>query len=166
MKVQVTVSPALRVMFVTGLPSEQVALACRQSNGTVSAMLYPEPGLGTVNVFDWPLARLNPVVQVGANSNACVLSSGFVVLRTMIVAGCGGGGPISRINVALQKTVTVSLVRRYAHPVYGKQVTRTKKVKARNDHGAKAGDTVRIMETRPLAKTVNWRVTEIVERAK
>jgi small subunit ribosomal protein S17 len=66
----------------------------------------------------------------------------------------------------MQKTVTVSLVRRYAHPVYGKQVTRTKKVKARNDHGAKAGDTVRIMETRPLAKTVNWRVTEIVERAK
>jgi small subunit ribosomal protein S17 len=66
----------------------------------------------------------------------------------------------------MQKTVTVSLVRRYAHPVYGKQVTRTKKVKARNDHGAKEGDTVRIMETRPLAKTVRWRVVEVVERAK
>ena len=66
----------------------------------------------------------------------------------------------------MEKTVTVSLVRRYAHPVYGKQVTRTKKVKARNDHGAKAGDTVRIMETRPLAKTVRWRVTDIVQRAK
>jgi small subunit ribosomal protein S17 len=66
----------------------------------------------------------------------------------------------------MEKTVTVALLRRYAHPVYGKQITRTKKVKARNDHGAKTGDTVRIMETRPLAKTVNWRVTEIVERAK
>jgi small subunit ribosomal protein S17 len=66
----------------------------------------------------------------------------------------------------MQRTVTVSLVRRYAHPVYGKQVTRTKKVKARNDQGAKEGDTVRIMETRPLAKTVNWRVVEVVERAK
>ena len=66
----------------------------------------------------------------------------------------------------MEKTVTVTLVRRYAHPVYGKQVTRTKKVKARDEHGAKTGDTVRIMETRPLAKTVNWRVTEIVERAK
>jgi small subunit ribosomal protein S17 len=66
----------------------------------------------------------------------------------------------------MEKTVTVSLVRRYAHPVYGKQVTRTKKIKARNEHGAKAGDTVRIMETRPLAKTVRWRVTEILERAK
>ena len=66
----------------------------------------------------------------------------------------------------MQKTVTVSLVRRFAHPAYGKQVTRTKKVKARNELDAKAGDSVRIMETRPLAKTVNWRVTEIVERAK
>ena len=66
----------------------------------------------------------------------------------------------------MTKTVVVTLVRRYAHPIYGKQVTRTKKVKARNEHGAKAGDTVRIMETRPLAKTVCWRVVEVVERAK
>jgi small subunit ribosomal protein S17 len=69
----------------------------------------------------------------------------------------------------MDKTVTVSLVRRYAHPVYGKQVTRTKSVKARNlegDAAAKAGDVVRLMETRPLAKTVTWRVTEVVERAK
>ena len=69
----------------------------------------------------------------------------------------------------MDKTVTVSLVRRYAHPVYGKQVTRTKRVKARNVEGegaARAGDTVRIMETRPLAKTVRWRVTAVVLRAK
>ena len=66
----------------------------------------------------------------------------------------------------MAKTVVVTLVRRVAHPTYGKQVTRTKRVKARDEHGAKAGDTVRIMETRPLAKTVRWRVTEIVERAK
>jgi small subunit ribosomal protein S17 len=69
----------------------------------------------------------------------------------------------------MTRTVTVSLVRRYAHPVYGKQVTRTKKVKARNlegDAAAREGDVVRLMETRPLAKTVRWRVTEIVERAK
>jgi small subunit ribosomal protein S17 len=66
----------------------------------------------------------------------------------------------------MTKTVTVTLSRRFAHPTYGKQVTRTKGVKARNEHGAKVGDTVRIMETRPLAKTVRWRVVEIVERAK
>ena len=52
------------------------------------------------------------------------------------------------------------------HAVYGKQMTRTKKVKARNDMGAQAGDTVRIMETRPLAKTICWRVVEIVLKAK
>jgi len=66
----------------------------------------------------------------------------------------------------MTRTVTVALVRRYAHPAYGKQVTSTKKVKARDELGAKAGDTVRIMETRPLAKTVRWRVVEIVERAR
>jgi small subunit ribosomal protein S17 len=70
------------------------------------------------------------------------------------------------VSDKMAKTVTVALVRRYAHPAYGKQVTRTKKVKARNELEAKAGDTVRIMETRPLAKTVCWRVVEIVERAK
>ena len=70
------------------------------------------------------------------------------------------------ISDKMQKTVTVSLTRRFAHAVYGKQVTRTKTVKARDEHGAKTGDTVRIMETRPLAKTVRWRVVEIVERAK
>ena len=66
----------------------------------------------------------------------------------------------------MTKTVTVAMVRRFAHAEYGKQLTRTKKVKARDMHGAKVGDTVRIMETRPIAKTVCWRVVEIVERAK
>jgi small subunit ribosomal protein S17 len=66
----------------------------------------------------------------------------------------------------MTRTVTVRLERRFAHPVYGKQVTRSKSVKARNELGARTGDTVRIMETRPLAKTVHWRVAEIVERAK
>ena len=70
------------------------------------------------------------------------------------------------VSDKMTKTVTVALNRRFAHPVYGKQIDRTTKVKARNEHDAKAGDTVRIMETRPLAKTVRWRVTEVVERAK
>ena len=67
----------------------------------------------------------------------------------------------------MTKTITVTLTRRFAHAAYGKQVTRSTKVKARDDRlGAKTGDTVRIMETRPIAKTVCWRVIEIVERAK
>jgi len=66
----------------------------------------------------------------------------------------------------MTKTVTVRLERRMAHPVYGKRITRHKQVKARNEADARMGDTVRIMETRPLAKTVRWRVVEVVERAK
>ncbi len=66
----------------------------------------------------------------------------------------------------MTNTVTVVLERRFAHPVYGKQITRSKKVKARNEKEARIGDTVRIMETRPIAKTVCWRVIEVVERAK
>jgi small subunit ribosomal protein S17 len=45
-------------------------------------------------------------------------------------------------------------------------MTRTTQVKARDELGAREGDTVRVMETRPLAKTVRWRVVEIVERAR
>ena len=70
------------------------------------------------------------------------------------------------VSDKMDKTVTVLLTRRLTHPKYGKQVTRSTKVKARNDHDAKAGDTVRIMETRPLAKTVRWRTVAVVERAK
>jgi small subunit ribosomal protein S17 len=66
----------------------------------------------------------------------------------------------------MTKTVTVTLERRFAHPVYGKQITRSKAVKARNEKDARLGDTVRIMESRPIAKTVCWRVVEVVERAK
>jgi len=63
-------------------------------------------------------------------------------------------------------TITVLLTRRMAHPIYGKRITREKKIKARNGQDARMGDLVRVMETRPLAKTVRWRVTEIIERAK
>jgi small subunit ribosomal protein S17 len=66
----------------------------------------------------------------------------------------------------MTKTVTVSLVRQFSHPAYGKQVVRTSSVKARDELGAKTGDTVKIMETRPIAKSVCWRVIEIIERAK
>ena len=70
------------------------------------------------------------------------------------------------VSDKMQKTVTVTLTRRFAHPLYGKQVVRTKHVHAHDEQGAKAGDTVRIMETRPLSKTKRWRVVEIVERAR
>ena len=71
------------------------------------------------------------------------------------------------VSDKMQKTVVVAIERRVAHPVYGKMVTRTKRVKAHDEeNSAKAGDTVRIMETRPLSKDKRWRVVEIVERAR
>jgi small subunit ribosomal protein S17 len=70
------------------------------------------------------------------------------------------------VSDKMQKTVTVSLSRRFSHRLYGKQMVRTKTVAAHDEQGAKAGDTVRIVETRPLSKTKRWRVVEIVERAR
>ena len=71
------------------------------------------------------------------------------------------------VSDKMQKTVVVALERRFPHPLYGKMVTRTRKVKAHNaDDSAKTGDRVRIMETRPLSKDKRWRVVEIAERAR
>ena len=77
----------------------------------------------------------------------------------------------SRIGVVvsdkMQKTVVVAIERRVAHPVYGKMVTRTTRLKAHDENNdAKSGDKVRIMETRPMSKDKRWRVVEIVERAR
>jgi small subunit ribosomal protein S17 len=67
----------------------------------------------------------------------------------------------------MTKTVVVAIERRVKHPVYGKMMTRTKKLKAHDEeNSAKLGDTVRIMETRPLSKDKRFRVVEIVERAR
>ena len=71
------------------------------------------------------------------------------------------------VSDKMQKTVVVALERRVAHPVYGKMVTRTVKVKAHDEENtAKTGDLVRIAETRPLSKDKRWRLVEIVERAR
>ena len=67
----------------------------------------------------------------------------------------------------MEKTITVSEVTKVMHPIYGKFMKRTKTYKAHDEkNDAKAGDTVRIMETRPLSKTKRWRLVEVVERAK
>ena len=67
----------------------------------------------------------------------------------------------------MQKTVVVENVRKVAHPLYKKYFKKTTKFVAHNENdNAKMGDTVRIMETRPLSKTKRWRVVEVLERAK
>ena len=71
------------------------------------------------------------------------------------------------VSTAMDKTVVVEVRDEAAHPTYGKIVRRTKRVKAHDEgNSAAVGDTVRIAETRPLAKTKRWRVVDIVERAK
>lgn len=63
------------------------------------------------------------------------------------------------------KTVTVLVERRLAHPLYGKQIKRSKKYRAHDEaNECRVGDTVSIMETRPLSKTKRWRVVELLER--
>ena len=64
------------------------------------------------------------------------------------------------------KTVTVVVGRQFAHPLYGKQVKRTKKYHVHDETNEyRQGDVVRIVETRPLSKTKRWRVQELIERA-
>lgn len=65
------------------------------------------------------------------------------------------------------KTVVVKVERRFAHPLYGKQMTRSKKYHAHDENNEyHIGDTVRITETRPLSKLKRWRVSELIERAR
>ena len=67
----------------------------------------------------------------------------------------------------MDKSIVVSEVKRVKHPMYGKFVLRTKKYVAHDEkNNCNIGDTVRIMETRPLSKTKCWRLVEIIERAK
>ncbi|MBM6699733.1 30S ribosomal protein S17 [Bifidobacterium pullorum subsp. saeculare] len=71
------------------------------------------------------------------------------------------------VSETMDKTVTVELEKRSTHPLYGKVVRTTKKVKVHDEHNeAHVGDLVSIMETRPLSKTKRWRLDSIIERAK
>ncbi len=67
------------------------------------------------------------------------------------------------VSDKMPKTVVVEVARRTKHPLYGKTITRVKRFKAQNEEPlAKAGDTVKIVESRPLSATKRWRVVEIV----
>jgi len=71
------------------------------------------------------------------------------------------------VSDKMDKTVLVKIDRAFRHPVYKKIVRRSAKLAVHDEQGdAHVGDTVRVMETRPLSKTKRWRVVEVVERAK
>ena len=67
----------------------------------------------------------------------------------------------------MDKTIVVSIKTKVRHPLYGKMVNRTRKFKAHDEENqCGIGDTVRIMETRPISKDKRWRRVEIIEKAK
>ena len=71
------------------------------------------------------------------------------------------------ISNKMDKTIVVAIEDHVRHPLYGKIVKRTYKLKAHDEENTCAiGDTVRVMETRPLSKDKRWRLVEVVERAK
>ena len=71
------------------------------------------------------------------------------------------------VSNKMDKTIVVAVKWKEKHPIYGKFVNKTRKFHAHDENNeCGIGDIVRIMETRPLSKTVRWRLTQIIERAK
>ena len=71
------------------------------------------------------------------------------------------------VSDKMSKTITVEVLRKVKHPMYGKFMIKTKKFAAHDENNdCGIGDTVKIMETRPLSKNKRWRLVEIIERAK
>ena len=71
------------------------------------------------------------------------------------------------VSNKMDKTITVAIERQVKHPIYGKFIRQTTKLKAHDEtNDAGEGDVVRIQETRPLSKTKRWRLIEVVERAR
>ena len=71
------------------------------------------------------------------------------------------------VSNKMDKTIVVAIKTKVRHPLYGKMVNRTRKFKAHDENNeCGIGDTVKIMETRPLSKDKSWRLVEIVEKAK
>ena len=71
------------------------------------------------------------------------------------------------VSNKMDKTIVVAIEDHVKHPLYGKIVKRTYKLKAHDEENTcNIGDTVKVMETRPLSKDKRWRLVEVVERAK
>jgi small subunit ribosomal protein S17 len=71
------------------------------------------------------------------------------------------------VSNKMDKSITIAVSRKVKHPIYGKFIGKTTKFTAHDENNdAGIGDTVRVMETRPLSKNKRWRLVEIIERAK
>jgi small subunit ribosomal protein S17 len=97
-----------------------------------------------------------PVSNDAVNTEKAVAERGPRKVRTGVV-----------VSDAMDKTVMVRIDRQVRHQLYGKTVRRSSKLAAHDEaNDAHVGDTVRVMETRPLSKSKRWRVVEVLERAK
>lgn len=71
------------------------------------------------------------------------------------------------VSDKMDKTVVIAIKTRVRHPLYGKIMSRTNKIKVHDEQNqCQVGDTIRVMETRPISKDKRWRLVEIVEKAK
>ncbi|MEZ4699651.1 MAG: 30S ribosomal protein S17 [Rhodothermales bacterium] len=71
------------------------------------------------------------------------------------------------VSAKMNKSISVAIKRQVKHPIYGKFIKQTSKLMVHDEtNDAREGDTVRVMETRPLSKNKRWRLVEIIERAK
>ncbi len=71
------------------------------------------------------------------------------------------------VSNKMEKSIIIAVKRKVKHPIYGKFVNKTSKLHAHDEENTcNIGDTVRVMETRPLSKTKSWRLVEIIERVK
>jgi small subunit ribosomal protein S17 len=94
-------------------------------------------------------------MTANASDGAAPLQRGFRKTREGLV-----------VSDKMQKTVVVEVEDRVQHPLYGKTIRRTSKLKAHDEAGCGVGDRVLLMETRPLSATKRWRVVEILEKAR
>jgi small subunit ribosomal protein S17 len=71
------------------------------------------------------------------------------------------------VSNKMKKTITIAVERRLKHPLYGKFIKKTMKLKAHDEENiCQEGDVVKVMETRPLSKTKRWRLVEVLEKVK
>jgi small subunit ribosomal protein S17 len=71
------------------------------------------------------------------------------------------------VSNKMEKTITIAVERRLKHPMYGKFIKKTMKLKAHDEKNiCQEGDIVKVMETRPLSKTKRWRLVEVLEKVK
>lgn len=71
------------------------------------------------------------------------------------------------VSDKMEKTVVIAIKTRVRHPLYGKILNRTNKIKVHDENNeCHVGDTIRVMETRPISKDKRWRLVEIIEKAK